>query len=649
MARRTPYLRMMEVSAAWEALRARVRLADPRAEEQIAVEEAAGRVSARPVTALTSSPSYHGAAMDGFAVRARETFGASDARPLRLPLGTSAVPIDTGDVMPPGFDAVVMVEHAHEPAGEPGGEPGAETIEILQAVAPWQHVRLTGEDLVVGELVVPRGKRLSAYDLGALLAAGVTRVAVVRPPRVALLPTGDELVEPGTPPAPGHVVEFNTRVLAALVTSWGGAPERHAPVPDDRALLEAAVRAALAAGVDVVVLCAGSSAGRDDYTTQVIAAVGELLVHGINVMPGKPTALGVTSDGRALVGLPGYPVSCAVAAERLLGPLVALHLGVAPPERERVRAKVARKVPSKVGHEEVLRVQVGEVDGAWVAAPLARGAGVITSLSRATGLLRIPPLVEGLDAGQEVDVELLVSRAEAARTIVHVGSHDLALDLLGDELRQRHPGRSLASANVGSLGGLWSLARGECHVAGTHLLDPASGEYNAPYVRRVLAGLPVALVTFVTREQGFTVLPGNPLAVRSFADLARPDVRFVNRQRGAGTRVLCDARLAEAGVDPARVLGYDREEYTHMAAAVAVASGVGDCALTIRAAATALGLDFVPVEMERYDLALLERDLHAPWAVALLDTMRSPAFRAAATALGGYDAARAGEVTQVVR
>jgi putative molybdopterin biosynthesis protein len=573
--------------------------------------------------------------MDGFAVRAVDTLGASEANPARLRRAAQAVPIDTGDEIPAGFDAVIKVEDIHEPDDD--------TIEITAAVPPWQHVRLTGEDVVAGELVVPQGKRLSAYDIGALLAAGVPRLRVRRRPRVALIPTGDELIEPGRSPRPGEIIEFNTRVLAALVTEWGGAPLRLPTVRDDREAIVTAARAALA-DCDILVLNAGSSAGRDDHTPNVISELGQLLVHGINVMPGKPTAAGVTSDGRALLGLPGYPVSCVVAAERLLRPLIALHLGVAPPERERVPARVVRKIPSKVGHEEVLRVQAGRVRGAWIAAPLTRGAGAITSLSRANALLTIPPLVEGYEAGEEVQLELLVPRAEAELTVVHVGSHDLALDLAGDLLRKRHPGRALASANVGSLAGLYALARGECHVAGTHLLDPETGAYNTPYVRRACPNLDVTLVTLVEREQGFTVRPGNPKGIRTVADLARRDVRIVNRQRGAGTRVLLDTRLRDAGITADMVAGYDREEYTHVAAAVAVASGVADCALTIRAAAQALHLDFVPLEVERYDLALASADLTAPHFVALLDTIQSADFRAAAEALGGYSAARAGQV-----
>lgn len=630
---------MLSPEAAWAALAARVAIADPRPDEEIAVEDAAGRICGRAVFARRSSPPYHGAAMDGFAVRAAETWGASEATPLRIARPDAARPIDTGDPLPDGFDAVIKIEDVHEP--------DETAVEIVAGVAPWHNVRLTGEDVVTGELVAPQGKRLGPFDVGALLAAGVTRVHVRRRPRVALIASGDELVEPDAEPRPGDVVEFNSRVLAALVTEWGGEPVRLPPVVDDRARLEAAVRAA-ARDHDVVVLIAGSSAGRDDHTAAVFSACGELLVHGINVMPGKPSAVAVTPEGRPLLGMPGYPVSCVVAADKLLRPLVALLLGAAAPERERLRARVARKLPSKVGHEEIVRAQVGLVGGRWVAAPLARGAGIITSLSRANALITVPALAEGLDAGDEVDLELLVPRGEAALTLVHVGSHDLALDLAGDLLRRRHPGRSLASANVGSLAGLHALARGECHLAGTHLLDPPTRVYNTPYVQRALPGQAVALITLAEREQGFTVRAGNPLAIRGFEDLARPDVRFVNRQRGAGTRVLLDARLAERGIAAAAVRGYSREEHTHMAAAVAVASGVADCALTIRAAATALGLGFVPLETERYELAALAASLEDAGLAALLDVLVTTEFRAAAEALGGYSARDSGTVREVL-
>jgi putative molybdopterin biosynthesis protein len=630
--RKPRYLRMMDAGPAWETLRARVRLPDAPPAERIAIEAAAGRVAAEPVYARRCSPSEASAAMDGFAVRSAETAAAAEAHPVRLVLERQARAIDTGDPMPAGFDAVVKIEDV--------AAPGDGTVEIVRALSPWQNVRLCGEDIIAGEMIVPGGRRLGPFDVGALLAAGLTHVAVRRRPRVALIPTGDELVEPGAPVAAGQIIEFNMRMVAAMVADWGGEPLLSAPVRDDPAALEQAVREMLGRA-DMVVLNAGSSAGADDYTPEVVTRVGELLVHGVNLMPGKPTVLGVTADGRALVGLPGYPVSCVLAAERFLAPLVAAWLRTAPPVRERLRARLARKSASKVGHEEVLRVQLARIGSGYVAHPLGRGAGVVTTLSRAAGLVCIEALCEGLSADAEVEVDLLRPRAAVDATLLHVGSHDLALDVLGDLLAERG-GRTLESVHVGSIGGLVALGRGYSHLCGTHLIDPATGEYNIAYVRRYAAGRKVTLVELVRREQGFIVAPGNPLGLRGLADLARSGVRFVNRQRGAGTRVLLDLRLTQAGVDPAAIAGFAREEPTHLAVAVAVQSGSADVGLGVRAAAVALGLDFVPLEWERYDLALPSEAL--PALAELLELCRSQRFRAAASALGGYDPAGSGRL-----
>lgn len=635
--RKHQYLAMKEPDEAWRLLRATMRVPDPPASEEIAVEDAAGRVTAEAVYARLSSPFYHGSAMDGFAVRSAATAGASEAAPVRLALAADAQPIDTGDPIPAGFDAVVMIEHVHHP------DPA--TVEIVKAVAPWQHVRLMGEDLVTGEMIAPSGRVLSPFDVGALLAAGLVNVRVRRRPRVALIPTGSEIVEPGAPLRAGDIIEFNTRMLAAMVEGWGGEAVRRAPVPDDLPALRAALAEALASA-DIVVLNAGSSAGSEDFTAKLVAEAGDPLVHGVNLMPGKPTVLGVArGSGKPVIGLPGYPVSTVVAAERFLRPAVSALLGVAPPERERMRARLMRKLPSKVGHEEVIRVQLGVVGGRAVAVPLPRGAGVITSLARAAGLVGLPAMSEGFEAGTDVDVELLAPRREVEGALLHVGSHDLLLDVAGDVLRHRHAGRSLVSSHAGSVGGLVSLERGECHLAGCHLVDPESGGYNDGYVRRYLPGRRVHLVHLALREQGFIVPRGNPKGLRGVADLGRGDLRLANRQRGAGTRVLLDLRLCEAGIAGDRIPGYQREEYTHMGVAVAVASGVADVGLGIRAAATAVGLDFVPLESEPYELAFTDQTRAA--LEPLLALLSGAEFRAAARTLPGYDPARSGELRTI--
>lgn len=638
------------------------------AAERLPVEESLGRITAAPVRAASSVPHYHGAAMDGIAVRAADTFGASEGHPVTLELGTpetAARPfayVDTGNALPPWADAVVMIERVFEgpaqraqqaattEAGTSGGAgSGSRVVHIRAAVAPWRHVRLVGEDVVAGELLLPRGHRIRPFDVGALLAAGVGEVPVRPRPAVAILPTGDELIEPGTEREPGRIVEFNSRMIAAFVREWGGEPRRLTPVPDRlEAIRERVAEAAAAA--DVVCVIAGSSAGEHDFTVAALSPLGRILAHGVDVMPGKPAIVaalgGPAAGGRARValGIPGYPVSAAVICRELLEPLLAHLLGTAREDRLRLRAVVPRKLPSKLGNEELVRVTVGEVGGRMLVSPLARGAGAITTMVRADGFVRVPPLVEGLNAGDEVEVELLRPLAEVRGTIVVTGSHDLTLGVLEDVLRRRRAGAKLATSSVGSLAGLLALGRGEAHLAASHLLDPETGAYNLPDVARLLPDLPVVIVNLVVREQGLIVAPGNPLGLHGVADLCREGLRFVNRQAGAGTRVLLDMLLDRAGIDRERIRGYEREEFTHMAVAAAVRSGLADVGLGVRAAAAALSLDFVPIEREDYDLVLRADFAETEAGRGLLDAIRSEDFRRAAAELPGYDTARAGEV-----
>ncbi|HEY3356833.1 MAG TPA: molybdopterin biosynthesis protein [Polyangia bacterium] len=607
--------------------------------ERVDAASALGRVTAAPVFAALSSPSYHAAAMDGIAVDAAATYAATEEQPVQLAVGAAAHFVNTGQPLPAGTNAVVMIEHIHEPA--------AGLVELRAAAFPWQHVRKVGEDIVATELVLPHHHRLSAADVAALLAAGVFELTVLCRPRVAIIPTGAELVDwreaAARPPAPGAIIESNSVFLAALVTEHGGEPRVLPRQPDDPAALRAALAAALASDAHLVMTNAGASAGSKDFTSHVLGEVGEVLVHGIAAMPGKPTVLG-RAAGKPVVGTPGYPISAWVCFDQFVRPALALMQGQPPPAREIVMAVPARRLPSRLGQEELVRVHLGQVGDRVVAAPLKRGAGAITSLTRADGLLRIPAQSEGLDESEPVPVELLRPRAALARTLVVVGSHDIVLDLLADELKRRAPDLSLSSSNLGSLAGLIALRDGRAHCGGTHLLDPATGEYNVPDVRRYLAGTPALLVTVAWRSQGLIVAPGNPKGLRVLADLARPDVTFVNRQAGSGTRVLLDHALAQAGLDPARIRGYDDDEYTHTAVAAQVRAGGVDAGLGIKAAADALGCDFVPLFRERYDLCIAQRFLGDPRVVALLETLRAPELARAVAALGGYDTAEMGRV-----
>jgi putative molybdopterin biosynthesis protein len=596
---------------------------------RLPVGAAVGRVTAEPVWARRSSPAFDSSAMDGIAVRAADTVGAAETTPVLLDADAYEI-VDTGDPLPDGYDAVVMREHVHRVG---------DRAELRAAVAPYQHVRSIGEDISAAELLLPVGHRLRPVDVAACAAAGVVELAVRRAPVVAVIPTGDEIRPLGAELAPGDILDTNSLMLAAQAREAGCVAAVTGIVPDDPDAITAAVRAA-AAGADLVLLIAGSSAGRDDHTARVVAGAGTLAVHGVAVRPGHPVVLG-TVDATPVVGVPGYPVSAALTFDIFAAPLLAELEGAGSRERPSTTAHLARKLPSVIGMDDWVRVRLGRVGDRIVATPLPRGAGVLTSLVRADGLLVVPSDVEGRHAGEQVRVELLRGLGEIDRTIVAIGSHDLVLDLAASALRAGDPRITLASSNVGSLGGLVALRDGLCHLAGSHLLDPATGEYTLPYVDRMLGPDPV-VIRLVHRDQGLIVAPGNPLELAKIDDLTRPGLRYVNRQRGAGTRVLLDHELATRDIDPADIPGYAREEHTHLAVAAAVAAGRADAGLGIHAAARAYGLGFVPVAQEPYDLVLRADSLADERLAPLWALLDRPDFRAEIEALGGYSCAETG-------
>jgi putative molybdopterin biosynthesis protein len=601
--------------------------------EPVPLAEALGRITAEPVWAKLSSPHYHAAAMDGYAVRARDTLNATETRPLSLALNEQAYPVNTGDPLPADTNAVIMIEDVQQPASD--------RIEIRAPIAPWQHVRMLGEDMVATELVLPVNHLIRPVDIGAMAGSGHDRVSVRRRPSVIIIPTGAELVPAGQMPQPGQIIEYNSLVLQAQVIEAGGTAQVAPIVPDQPEQLRAALEQALRQQPDLVLILSGSSAGSKDFTASILREMGDLLVHGIAVRPGHPVIMGMV-QATPVIGVPGYPVSAALTGELFIQPLLEHWLGAAPARRPRVRAIMTRKLLSPTGDDDFVRVSVAQVGDRLLATPLNRGAGVITSLVRADGLAHVPRFSEGVDAGQPVEVMLYRSLEAVQRTVLAMGSHDPMLDLLGQHLATQFPGDHLASANVGSLGGLVALRRQEAHLAGIHLLDEETGEYNVSYVRKQLKGVPLRLITFAHREQGFIVAHGNPLGVRAWDDL--PRLRYVNRQRGAGTRVLLDYELKRRGISPADMAGYEREEYTHMAVAAAIAAGSADCGLGVHSAALALGLDFVSLGWERYDLAIPAAHLEHSGVQHLITVLNGAEFRRALGAQPGYDVSETGKV-----
>ncbi|MFO7716132.1 molybdopterin biosynthesis protein [Desulfosarcina sp.] len=607
--------------------------------QTVSPPDAVNRVLAEPVTAAVSSPNFHAAAMDGIAVKAEETFGASETRPKELAVGTQARFLNTGHVMPEGTDAVIMIENIQTV--------GEDRIRIEAPAFPWQHVRKMGEDIVATELLYPRGHTVTPYCVGALISGGIYQVPVRRKPRVLIIPTGSELVDWRTTAPedlkPGQVLETNAYVLEKIIEASGGEAVRHDRVLDDLDLIRQTVADAVAGEVDMVMTIGGSSAGSEDYALPVLQDLGHLLVHGVTIMPGKPVILGDIRS-KPFFGIPGYPVSAIIACEQFVQPLIKRMLGVADHPRQTVAVVPTRKIASKLGVEEFLRVKLGQVGDRIVATPLPRGAGMITSITEADGIVRIPRQSEGIKDSDPVVAELLKPLPAIRNTIVIVGSHDNTLDVLADQLRAGDAALTLSSSHVGSMGGLMAVKRGVCHLAGAHLLDTETGEYNHSYVKRYLPDVPVRLVNLVMRDQGLIIPKGNPKGITGIEDLGRDDVVFMNRQGGSGTRILLDYRLGQIGLSPERIRGYASEEFTHMNVAVAVLSGSADAGLGIYAAAKALGLDFIPVVTEQYDLIIPQAHFESGNIQILLETINSDVFQSRVEALGGYSTTKTGRI-----
>ena len=636
---RNIYLHTVPIEQALQEIKARIDRDFLLGTETVPTHQAAGRVTAQPVYAHCSSPTYHSAAMDGIAVRSETTFAAREGNPVALKLGSEYQPVNTGDPMPSFADAVIMIEHVHQADDQ--------TVHIEAPAHPWQHVRRIGEDIVATELILPQNKTLGPYDIGALLSGGIFELKLRQRPQVHIIPTGDEVLDftSRPEPQPGQVIESNSQVLGLLAQSWGCEISRVPPVPDDEQALVQAVQEALNAQKHIIVIGAGSSAGSKDYTRRVMDTVGQVVIHGIAAMPGKPSLLGV-SGNTLLVGAPGYPVSSVICFEQLIKPFVAWLNHVRPSSRPTVSLYLTRNVPSKLGQDEFVRLSIGRVGQTWVGTPLPRGAGLMTSLTKAQGIATIPRSSEGHQADRPLTAECLVSKQELEQTLVCVGSHDNTLDLLANELMDQDTPINLASTHVGSLGGLQAIKRGTAHLGGAHLYDPQTQDYNFPFLAKYLPGVAVQVVNLAIRHQGLIVPKGNPQNIQGIQDLAESGLVFINRQRGAGTRILFDDHLQQAGISPDRIQGYDQEEYTHMAVAVNVLSGTADCGMGIYAAAKALDLDFVPLARERYDLIIPTVHWEDDKVQTVLNLLNSAQIQAQIHALGGYETGLTGQIMQ---
>lgn len=601
--------------------------------EVIPVWDACGRVTAHAVYAHICAPHYAASAMDGVGVRAKDTFGATETTPITLDPGQFVV-LDTGDPVPEDCDAVIMVEDVVK------NEDG--TITIHDAAAPWQHIRQIGEDICAGEMILPSHMTVSPSAIGAMIAGGVLEVEVLRKPLVGIIPTGDEIIPPCTDPKPGDILEFNGSIFSAMVRQWGAEAKVYPIVPDKFDQIKAMVEKA-SSECDLVILNAGSSAGREDFSTRVIREVGQVLYHGIAMKPGKPAILGCKGSV-PILGVPGYPVSGIIVIEQLLKPLVDHWLKVPGQQNRYAKAVLTRPVVSGLKYEEFVRVRMGYVGERLMASPLNRGSGVVSSFMKADGILEVPQGLEGFEAGAEVNVRLLSPMEKLKNTLVVIGSHDPLLDELGDMLHVENGDLYMSSSHVGSMGGIMALRRGEAHAAGCHLLDTATGEYNLAFIRKYFPKGGVKLVRCVGRQQGLMVARGNPFQIEKFADIAKEGIRYVNRQKGSGTRILTDYLCRRENLNTDAIYGYDREELTHTSVAVQIASGSADAGMGIYSAAKLYDLDFIPICIEEYDLIIPDHAWDTPQVQQMIATMKTEAFKEKLLSLGGYTVENPGEI-----
>lgn len=595
--------------------------------EEIDVLESLNRVSFEAQYAKISSPNYNAAAMDGILVESMKTIGATTTSPKLLEEGKDFIYVNTGNMVVEPYDAVIMIEDVIEI------EKGK--VQILKAAHPWQHIRPIGEDIVATEMVVPSRHKIRPIDLGALISGGIQRLKVYRKPKVGILPTGTEIIEKIDRLEPGKIIDSNSRVFEALVQEDGGIPNRYSPIEDDYGKLKKAILKGVKEN-DILIIGAGSSAGTKDYVVHVIEELGEVVIHGVALKPGKPTILGIIED-KPVIGIPGYPVSSYLVFETFVRPLILKYIGLEEEEDLIVEAISSKKIVSSLKSRELARVNLGYVDDKLVATPLSSGAGVTMSLVKADGIAIIPQNLEGVEAGDKVNVRLLKPLSQIKRTLVSIGSHDIIMDILGDMMH-------LTSGHVGSMGGILAMKRGECHIAPIHLLDLETGEYNISYVKRYFPGQKMAIIKGVKRHQGFIVEKGNPKGIKDFSDLLREDVIYVNRQRGAGTRILLDYYLNKENIDPTNIKGYDREMTTHMAVATAVKTGSATVGLGIYSAAKASDLDFIDIAYEDYDFLLPYELLEDERVKKFIRTLKSKEFKERVEALGGYGFENIGEI-----
>ena len=602
--------------------------------EKVKTKNSQNRVTAQAVYAEKSAPDFYASAMDGVAVKADQTNYASEREPVILEKGKDFTYVDTGDSIPQEFNAVIKIEEIEKISEK--------EIEVIKSVPVWHNIRSIGESVIKQQLIIPANTEIEVFDIGAMLEAGVTEVEVYQKPKVGIIPTGSELVSPESDIKKGQLVDFNSTMLKLSAENWGSQATNYGIVKDDYEKIKKNIMKANEKN-DLTIIIAGSSAGREDYTLSILQKLGEVLVHGIEIMPGKPLIIAEVNN-KPVIGIPGYPLSALLDFNLFVKPLIKSMYGLEYELPIKLKAKVKKKIPSTAGLKEFVRVNLTEIENELVAVPQKRGSASMHSLINADGVMPIKESKEGIFSGDFTDVYILKSKNKIKNNLMMIGSHDLAVDKLINQIKKNKENFELNIQSVGSMSGLVSLKRGECQLAGAHLLEPETGEYNISYINDLFKNEKMAVINLVHREQGLMVKKNNPKRLNDINSLKDENVKFINRQRGSGTRVLLDYLLKTNNIDKTNIKGYEKEELTHMGAAVQVAEGTADAALGIRAAASAVDLDFIPIKKEKYDIILKKKSLEDPRIKRLIKIIKSSPFQKAVKELKGYDLKNSGEI-----
>lgn len=637
MGNRNLYLKTISVEEAYEKYMNALEKANffLLKDEIIKTEDSLNRVTSKAVFAKCNSPLFNASAMDGICVDSKKTKNASEENPVILKKGKDYQIVDTGDCIKDPFDAVIMAEDVIEIDDN--------SVKITEPVSSWNSVRPIGEDIVCSEMIIESKYKIKPIDIGAMIASGNLEINCIKKVNVGIIPTGTEIIDPKENPKEGDIIDSNSYMIKALVEDNNAIGKRYSIVKDDYELIKAQILKSVEEN-DITIINAGSSAGTEDFTVHILRKIGDVIVHGVSIKPGKPVILAIVNN-KPVIGLPGYPVSAYIAFDLFVKPVLDKLSGIEGINNKYIDAIVSKRIVSSLKHREYVRVKLGKVNDKFIASPLNRGAASQMSMVKADGLLVIPIQHEGVEAGELCKVKLFKSEELINNTLVSIGSHDVLMDIVSDIMANENSKYSLSSTHVGSLGGLMALKRGETVIAPTHLLSEKDGSYNVEIIKEIFDCGKVSLIKGFDRIQGLIVKKGNPLNIKSIEDLKK--VKFVNRQRGAGTRVLFDYKLKTLGIDPKEINGYEKEVATHMAVACCVKDSNIDCGMGVKSAADSMGLDFIEVGVEEYDFAIFTKDLELDKVKTFLEIIKGNTLRKKLEALGGYGFTNTGKIINI--